>query len=155
MRPLPAAAVLCLAACTSPPPLPESTPVPYPARDTRPVSSPRPSEGKITSIDLATLFELIESDRVLLFDVRPGFVQRFGTIPGAIGWPKNDFTAGLSRHEAEIAAARQNGKQVVLYCTDSACPDARTVAERLAGRGHSVSIFEGGYAEWKSSGLDG
>ena len=54
---------------------------------------------------------------------------------------------------AVIRAAKAAGKPVVFYCTDAACPDAQAMAERIAAKGHDVSILEGGFATWKEAGL--
>lgn len=63
------------------------------------------------------------------------------------------FRCPAFRSETEIRAAKAAGKPVVFYCTDAACPDARAMAERLAAKGHDVSILEGGFAMWKEAGL--
>lgn len=113
----------------------------------------RPGTGRVTRIMLGDLFQLQQEDRVLIFDVRPAFVYQLGHIPGAVNWPKSSFNSQLSRHEAQIAAARAARKPVALYCVDLACPDARTVATWLAGRGHNVTVLEGGWDAWKTGGL--
>lgn len=151
---LPFAAFLALASCQDPAPVP---PV-VAAAPAKPPHSPKPATpavkpGKLTSIDITTLFPRQQAGTVLLYDARPGFIAGFGKIPGAISWPRGDFDARLSQSEAEIRAAKAAGKPVVFYCTDAACPDARAMAERLAAKGHDVSILEGGFAMWKEAGL--
>lgn len=110
--------------------------------------------GRLSAIPLEVLFAKQQSGEVLLYDARPVFVAAFGKIPGAISWPKADFEKHLAEREPEIRSAGKAGKTVVIYCTDSACPDARTVAEKLAARGHDIAIFEGGYGEWKDAGME-
>jgi rhodanese-related sulfurtransferase len=109
--------------------------------------------GRITRIPLGTLFEIQQSAKVLIFDVRPSFLYQLGHIPGAVNWPRGRFESQLTRHETQIQQAVVSGKPVVLYCTDLACPDAREVATRLAARGHSVAVLEGGWDAWKTGGL--
>ncbi len=138
---------LCLAACQTP--SPEPAPAPPTPRESPPASTP----GRLTAIDLTALFARHQSGEVLIYDARPNFVAGFGKIPGAINWPANRFETGLPRHEPEIRAARRLGRPVVVYCTDAACPDARHLAEKIAARGHPVSVLEGGFAEWKEAGL--
>jgi rhodanese-related sulfurtransferase len=109
----------------------------------------------VSSISLEKFFEVQQSGRLLLFDVRPAIVHAFGAIPGAVNWPKPSFDQDLPVHEPEIRKASAAGKAVVIYCTDAECPDARSVADRLAALGFDVAVYEGGYAEWKESGLAG
>lgn len=153
---LPFTAFLVLASCQDPAPVP---PV-VEAAPAKPLSSPKPAaappavkSGKLTVIDITTLFPRQQAGTVLLYDARPGFIASFGKIPGAISWPRGDFDARLSQSEAEIRAAKAAGKPVVFYCTDAACPDAQAMAERLSAKGHDVSILEGGFAMWKEAGL--
>lgn len=128
---------------------------------TTPASPPKPAPpasavartGQVTRIPLGTLFQYHQEGRVLIFDVRPSFVYRLGHIPGAVSWPKSDFQNRLAENESRIQAARTEGKPVVIYCVDLACPDARIVASLLAERGHSVSVLEGGYDAWKTGSL--
>ena len=155
MKAFAAAGILLLASCQDPAPVPPvvaaapAKPLPSPA----PAAAPPVKTGKLTVIDITTLFPRQQAGSVLLYDARPGFVAGFGKIPGAISWPRGDFDARLSQSEAEIRAAKAAGKPVVIYCTDAACPDARAMAERLAAKGHDVSILEGGFAMWKEAGL--
>jgi rhodanese-related sulfurtransferase len=155
MKSFAAAGVILLAACQDQTPPPVTTPVPAAKPAAIPAKPPVApvKAGKLTSIDLPTLFPRQQAGTVLLYDARPGFVAGFGKIPGAISWPRHDFDARLSQGEAEIRAAKAAGKPVVFYCTDAACPDARAVAEKLVARGHDVAILDGGFAEWKEAGL--
>lgn len=164
MRLLPAVLVLMLAACAEPPredpppvvaTAPESATAEAAAKPeplAKPTSEPI-AKGRMSVIDLTTCFELQQTGRLLLYDVRPTFVRAFGAIPGSVSWPKDKFEAGLPQHEPEVRAAVAAGKAVVLYCTDADCPDSHTVASRLAARGHDVAILEGGFADWKTAGL--
>jgi len=112
-----------------------------------------PGAGRVTRIMLGDLFKLQQENRVLIFDVRPSFLYQLGHIPGAVNWPKSSFNAQLAANEARISAARAAKKPVVIYCVDFACPDARTVATWLSGRGHSAAVLEGGWDAWKTGGL--
>ena len=111
------------------------------------------STGKVTRMPLGNFFQIQQSGRALIFDVRPGFFYKLGHVPGSINWPKGRFEESLAIYEPQIEAAASAGKPVILYCTDLACPDALNVANRLAARGHSVSILEGGWDAWKTGGL--
>ena len=150
--PLIAVAVL-LASCREPQPAPPVTPAAVPAASRTKPAPPAVKPGKLSAIDVTALFPRQQAGTVLIFDARPAFVAAFGKIPGAVSWPRGDFDSGIAVHEAEIRAAKQAGKPVVIYCTDAACPDARAMAEKLAARGHDISILDGGFAVWKEAGL--
>lgn len=117
------------------------------------VPPPAAKTGKLTVMPLETFFPRQQAGSALIYDARPGFVAAFGKIPGAISWPRGDFEKQIAQREPEIRQAAAAGKVVVIYCTDLACPDARAIAEKLAARGHDVSILEGGYATWKEAGM--
>lgn len=138
-----------LACQPAPPP---AAPAPAPARPAA-VAKPAVAPGTIKRIDLTAFFTLQQTGNPLIYDVRPMIFYSLGHVPGALNWPKNGFTAGLPRHEAELRSARKEKRPVVLYCTDRACPDAGTVARKLAALGYSVSLVDGGFEEWKTAGL--
>ncbi|MEO5714607.1 MAG: rhodanese-like domain-containing protein, partial [Luteolibacter sp.] len=83
-------------------------------------AEPAMTKGKITRIPLGTFFQLQQSDKALIFDVRPGFYYGLGHIPGAINWPRGRFEEQLAQREAQIQAAVAADKPVLLYCTDLA-----------------------------------
>ncbi len=148
------------AACGSPPTpfAAESKPVAASSGAAR-AESPEPTAaaevrpGKVTRIPLGTFFERQQAGTALIYDVRPAFFHGLGHIPGSRNWPKSAYEPQLERREAEIREAVAAGRVVVVYCTDLACPDARSVAERLAQRGHSVAVLEGGWEAWKTGDL--
>ncbi|MEP2774955.1 MAG: rhodanese-like domain-containing protein [Luteolibacter sp.] len=98
---------------------------------------------------LGSLYQLVQKDAALIYDVRPKLIYGLGHIPGAISWPLSAFQNDLPKHEPNISAAIAGNTPVVIYCTDLACPDASNVAKALAARGHNVSILQGGYEAWK------
>ncbi len=145
--PLTAAIVLGLASCAQP-----VVPETKVAALKKPVGMN--GRGKITSISLNDLFALQQSDRVLLYDARPGFFYGLGHLPGAISLPKSpDYDEQIVKREAEIKAALAAKKTIVVYCTNLTCPDARSLAIHLAGFGYSSSTLTGGWEAWKESGL--
>lgn len=97
------------------------------------------------------LYQLVQGKAALIFDVRPGIFHKMGNIPGSISWPENAFERDLARHEPRIRSANSQNTPIVIYCTDLACPDAVTVATKLAVLGYSVSVLEGGYDTWKTA----
>ena len=105
--------------------------------------------GTLTRMPLGNLYQLVQQNAALIFDVRPTLYFKMGHIPGAINFPKSNFDRDIEKYEARISAANSNNTPVVFYCTDMACPDALTVATQLIQRGHSVSVLQGGYEAWK------
>lgn len=112
-----------------------------------------PRQGRVTTIDLNTLLFLQQNDRALIYDARASVIHAYSHVPGSISWPRTSFNEQLVTREAEIRAAVAAGKNVVVYCTDAGCPDARAVATQLATRGHTISVLEGGFHAWKDAGL--
>lgn len=141
-----------IASCTAP-----LKPVPELNREAAPeeeaVSTPAEPQkpGQITLMSIGDLYQLSQSNAVLIYDVRPKLIYSLGHIPRATSWPKSDFQRDLPKHEGNISSAIKSNMPVVIYCTDLACPDAAIVAKGLAGRGHKVSILQGGYEAWKSA----
>lgn len=119
----------------------ENAPGPLPEKPTTP--------GQLTRMPLGDLYQLVEKEAALIYDVRPAISYRMGHLPNAISWPKRAFEKDFAKHEPTIKAANKENTPVVLYCTDMACPDATEVGTKLAARGYSVSVLQGGYAAWK------
>ena len=132
----------------------KSRPAPQPVSKPSTAAKPAaPVQGRVSVIDMGALFTLQQDGKVLLYDVRPSFVHGFGHLAGAISWPRGSFDEDYPRHEPEVRTALAAGRNVVLYCTDAACPDSRAVAARLVEKGFSVSVLEGGYNAWKDAGM--
>jgi len=146
---LPVISVMLLC-CAEPPgkTIPPLDPSKAPAAEKKaPVVPMKP--GGVTRMPLGDLYQLVQSNAALVYDVRPALYYKLGHVPGAISWPKTNFATGLAQNEPLIRAANSADTPVVIYCTDLACPDAVTVATALAERGHSVSVLQGGYEAWK------
>ena len=135
---------------------PKPTAVPAAAQAVKPSvppTAPTPKPGKISRLPLEALFQLQQTNAALIYDVRPAFFFNLGHIPGASSWPKSKYAAQLASRETELRAAAAAKRPIVFYCTDLACPDAAAIATRLAARGHSLAILDGGFEAWKTSGL--
>jgi len=145
------AIVLGLASCATP--AHEAPAMKTTAPAAKPKAPRMNGRGKVTSISMTELFALQQSDNVLLYDARPGFFYNLGHLPGAISLPKSNCNEQITKREAEIKAAIAANKPIVVYCTNFACPDARTVAIHLADFGYSSSTLTGGWESWKEAGL--
>lgn len=111
------------------------------------------ARGTVREVDMTTLFGLREAGKAVVYDVRPGFYHRMGHIPGAVSFPRMGFEQHFGEMKPGLDAAVAAGRTIVLYCTDSACPDGGVVAGRLAERGYPVAVYKGGWEEWKAAGL--
>lgn len=124
-----------------------------PAAKEKTVPVPSKPLGAITSISMADLFTLHQTDQVLLLDARPSFFYTLGHIQGAISMPKGGSVEHIRMRGEEIKTALAAKKTVVTYCTNASCPDARSVAVNLSNAGYPCAVLVGGYESWKESGL--
>lgn len=143
-------AMLC--SCPEPPkkPIPPLDPSKAVEKD-KPAESPAaPAKpGQVSRMPLGDLYQLVQGNAAVIYDVRPTIFHKMGNIPGSVSWPEAAFERDLAQHEPRIRAANAQNTPVVIYCTDLACPDAVTVATKLAARGHRVAVLQGGYEAWK------
>jgi len=145
-------AALMLSSCIAPPPHPAQSValVSTPAKRMEPKPNRR---GLVSAVSLTQLFDLHQSDNVLLFDARPWIFYRLGHLPGAISLPISNCDRMISKHQAEIKSAIAAHKPIVIYCTNKACPDALTLAMHFSDFGYPCSTLIGGWESWKESGL--
>ena len=109
--------------------------------------------GAVTAIDIGQLFVAMQASSVLLVDCRPPIFYHMGHIDSAISWPLKKFDKVIGTQKLELQSALKAGKVVVLYCQNIKCPDAHIMAEKLSALGYAVSVYKGGWEEWKQAGL--
>ena len=109
--------------------------------------------GAIESIDVEELFEIRQSGKVLIYDVRHPYFHSIDHIPGSINWPHTEYDAQVQRRDIEIQKALAEGKKVVVYCFNLGCPEARNVAKKLARRDYEIHVFGAGIDTWRTAGL--
>lgn len=102
---------------------------------------------------MGRLFTMIQTDRVMLVDCRPPLFFRMGHLDGAINLPLKNYDAVIRERKQHLDQALASNKIIVLYCQNTECPDAYGVAKKLIILGYSVSIYKGGWEEWKRAGL--
>ena len=145
-------AALFLVGCNAPGPAP--IPPTATPRPPAPVSAKPPERGRLTTIEIEQIFELRLKDQVLMVDVRRGIFHQLGHIRGSVHLPLTDFEASFPKVKPQLDDAAAAGKVIVVYCQDRTCPDSHTAAEALVERGYDVSIYPGGWDEWKALGID-
>jgi len=115
-----------------------------------------PSEvepGQVTGVEMEQLFNLVHANRVLIVDCRPPIYYHLGHIDGAMNLPLRKYDKVIESRKGSIEKALADNKVVVLYCQNVNCPDAYAAAKKLTALGYSVSIYKGGWEEWKQAGL--
>jgi len=109
--------------------------------------------GNITGVEMGRVFTMQQAGQLLLVDCRPPIFYRLGHLDGAINLPLKSYDALIDRRKQSIDNALAAGQTIVLYCQNTECPDAYAVAKKLITRGYSVSIYKGGWEEWKRAGF--
>ncbi|MGB6220616.1 rhodanese-like domain-containing protein [Haloferula sp.] len=148
-----------LSACTRPPtPEPSAPVVESPAESAKPAPAdsgkPKTKTAPIKELDISQLFALRAAGKTLIYDVRLPFYYKLGHIDGAILFYPKPFDEAFDREQANMKQALNDGKEIVLYCGSEDCNDSHVVAEMIAKRGIPVSVYSGGWMEWKAIGMD-
>ena len=130
---------------------PEGSAGSQPEARAKPATSVKP--GEITGVDLQRLLDLQDTGKVLLVDVRPGLFYSMGHMPGAISLPRKKFDSEFPHKKAALDEAVAAGQVIVLHCTNVDCPDGYSVAKLLSPKGYPVSLYKGGWEEWKAMGF--
>lgn len=96
-----------------------------------------------------TVAELIDTGAVAV-DARPAEIFAQGHLPKARSLPLAELDSALESFLRDVA----RDSAIIVYCSGYGCPDSETVASRLMSSGfEDVMIYEGGFPEWKDSGL--
>lgn len=90
------------------------------------------------------LMARMQSDSVVLLDVRPGDEFASGHLPGAV----HIDVADLEARAGELPADRE----IVAYCRGPYCVMSYKAVQVLRGRGYAVRRMEDGFPEWKAAG---
>lgn len=109
--------------------------------------------GEVSSIGFDEFFQLHQADKTLPIDARPSYFYHLGHIPGAINLPKSIEIEPNSALIQQLNRATKEDRALVVYCNGLLCPDARTIARRLARMGFDTHIFSGGWNAWTDAGL--
>lgn len=86
----------------------------------------------------------MQSDSVVLLDVRPGDEFASGHLPGAV----HIDVAHLDAQATELPKDRE----IVAYCRGPYCVMSYKAVQVLRGRGYAVRRMEDGFPEWKAAG---
>jgi rhodanese-related sulfurtransferase len=97
--------------------------------------------GQVSRDEMA---RLLESDNVVLIDVRPAVEFNHGHLPGALPFPVEE----LPRRLAELP----RDKRIIAYCRGSYCLFADEAVALLRQHGFDAVRLEGGWPEWTAEG---
>jgi rhodanese-related sulfurtransferase/DNA-binding transcriptional ArsR family regulator len=98
----------------------------------------------LEAVGVEELARRLESEAVVLLDVRPADEYEAGHILGALSMPVGE----LARRLAELPRDRE----VVAYCRGPYCVYAVEAVELLRSEGYAARRMESGFPEWRSSG---
>ena len=94
---------------------------------------------------------LVESETVIVLDVRWPDIYDLGHIPGALNFPLDYFEEEKKKLVSKITPE----DEILVYCAGVACHDSHTFATRLVEMGFAhVAVYAGGFAEWEEMGFD-
>jgi len=100
----------------------------------------------LNAVSLNELESMINSNNVLLLDVRPPIEYEFGHITGAISIPINELMKKLKTLSKD--------KEIIAYCRGPFCVLADEAVKILSEKGYNVRRLDEGYPEWKMNQLE-
>jgi hypothetical protein len=106
---------ICALSCTESPekPIPPLNPSLAEEEPAEPPVAPT-KPGQVTRMPLGDLYQLVQRNAAVTYDVRPTFYYSIGHVPGAISWPKAAFERDLAKHEPRIRVANAGNTPVVI-----------------------------------------
>jgi len=93
----------------------------------------------------ADLLARLQSDAVVLLDVRPEDEFAIGHLPRAINIPLPELETRLAELPAD--------QEIVAYCRSPHCVLSFEAVAELRKRGFTIHRLQDGYPEWKAAGL--
>ncbi len=100
-------------------------------------------------VELAQVRELLAAGAIAV-DARAWELYLEGHLPGAWSLPLGEVESTL----ADFRARAPQDTVLILYCSGFGCPDSFDLGVLLLAEGyHDVRVYEGGFPEWRDSGL--
>lgn len=118
--------------------------------------APTPIASRKTILPMIVTIEQLQTfmneKQGLVLDARPEIFYRFGHIPGAVSFPREDFENIYKTFQSQLEKDRS--QPLIIYCASTSCEDASLVQKSLLALGYSnAAVFAGGWAEWQEKGL--
>lgn len=87
---------------------------------------------------------------ILWIDARPAAEFARGHVPDAVNLPEAEWESRIT----EVLVRWEDGRRVIVYCSESGCLASRHVAERLRGKDYGlrdVWVLHGGWGAWQAA----
>jgi rhodanese-related sulfurtransferase len=105
--------------------------------------------GGFPAVSLAETVEALTRNDSIFLDARDPDFYALGHIPGAVNLPVHHFDRMFPGLRERIEAA----PSVIVYCDGGGCEASVELTEKLFLAGMDrVSVFPGGFQEWKEAG---
>lgn len=105
--------------------------------------------ASLREMSATELLKLMQSEEVIVLDVRPEEEYRAGHIPGAFSVPVAEIEERLERCLRELPPDRQ----IVAYCRGPYCVFSDEAVKLLEARSYRSSRLVEGFPEWRAAGL--
>lgn len=112
--------------------------------------SPPPASAPIVK-NIENLQKALGRPETIIVDARDPLFYQFGHIPGAVSLPLE--TTDEKALQAWIKNINPKS-HIIIYCSDSLCPMADQLAQKIMALGLRPSVFKPGFDEWELSGLE-
>lgn len=112
-------------------------------------ASPSPrAEAAIPTMGVMEAWREYQKGLVLFVDARSSSEYEAGHLPGALSVPLETVEGKAGRVKLP------EGRALVIYCSDTACPKSGQLATLLSGQGvKGIRVMPGGWAGWYEAGL--
>jgi rhodanese-related sulfurtransferase/predicted transcriptional regulator len=99
----------------------------------------------LEAVSASELVSRLQTNGVVLLDVRPGEEYRAGHIPGSRSVPVSDLESALKDIPRD--------HEVIAYCRGPYCVFADEAVELLKARGFKAKRLDGGLPDWRAAGF--
>jgi rhodanese-related sulfurtransferase len=103
------------------------------------------NRAELEAISAEDLVERMQSDSLVVLDVRPPEEYRAGHIPGARSVPVSEVESALKQIPPD--------HEVIAYCRGPYCVFSDEAVELLKTHGYKAKRLQGGLPDWRAAGL--
>jgi rhodanese-related sulfurtransferase/DNA-binding transcriptional ArsR family regulator len=103
------------------------------------------NRADLEAVSAGDLVERMQSDGLVVLDVRPPEEYRAGHIPGARSVPVSEVESALKQIPPD--------HEVIAYCRGPYCVFSDEAVELLRAHGYNAKRLRGGLPDWRAAGL--